>query len=68
MHPDLQELYRKFDGADGGANGRLAWYGQARAKGLSHEEAIEDTRKQYQSWCLEIWPKRGIELPAKEAH
>ena len=59
----LQELYRKFDGPEPGGNTRLAWYGQCRAKEMSHNEAILDTAKQYKGWVLEVWPKRGIPLP-----
>lgn len=59
----LQELYNKFDGTGEGGNRRLAWYGQCRAQGLSHDEAILDTYRKYKSWCEEFWPKRGIDLP-----
>jgi hypothetical protein len=56
---DLQELLRKFDGV--GGNVRLAWYGQQRAAGLSHEAAIEATRVKFSQWCAEVWPVRKIE-------
>lgn len=60
----LQELYNKFDGVEPSGNARLAWYGQCRAEGMSHDEAIRATYEQYKSWCREFWPKRGIELPS----
>lgn len=59
----LQELYHKFDGPEPGGNSRLAWYGQCRAKGMTHDEAMADTAKKFASWVAEVWPKRGIELP-----
>lgn len=66
MNDDLQELYRKFDGSpDGDANRRLAWYGQERAKGKTHAEAILSTYQKYKWWCDEVWPKRGIDLPTE---
>lgn len=60
---DLQELYTKFDGSDAAANARLAWYGQERAKGRTHEEAILGTYNRFSFWCSEVWPKRNIQLP-----
>jgi len=60
---DLQDLYNRFDGT-GDANARLAWYGQCRAKGMDHEMAIFDTAVHFQTWTREVWPKRGIPLPA----
>lgn len=59
MNADLQELLHKFDGVDGG-NTRLAWYGQCRAEGKTHEEAIIDTYNRYRLWCYEVWPRRNI--------
>ena len=58
----LQELYHKFDGI-GNSDARLAWYGQCRAKGLNHDEAIADTARQFRFWVAEFWPARGIPLP-----
>lgn len=61
---DLQELYNKFDGVpDTAANQRLAWYGQCRAQGMTHDEAIADTAKRFSHWVAEVWPKRGIPIP-----
>jgi hypothetical protein len=59
---NLQDLYNRFDGT-GDANARLAWYGQCRAKEMSHTEAIADTAKKFRYWVAETWPKRGIQLP-----
>jgi hypothetical protein len=59
----LQELLHKFDGTGPGGDVRLAFYGQCRALGMSHEGAIRDTYDHFQSWCREFWPKRGIPLP-----
>ena len=39
---DLQELYRHLDHVDNG-DLYIAWYGQLRAEGLSHREALEAT-------------------------
>lgn len=58
----LQELYNKFDGT-GNSDARLAWYGQCRAKGLNHDEAIADTANHFRIWVAEVWPARGIPLP-----
>lgn len=64
---NLQELYNKFDCVpDNLANQHLAWYGQCRAKGMTHDEAILDTYEHYKYWCMEVWPKRNIELPIKK--
>jgi len=60
---DLQDLYNRFDGV-GNSDARLAWYGQERARGLTHQQAVDATFKRYESWCREFWPKRGIDLPA----
>lgn len=57
-HPDLQELYHKFDGV--GGDRRLAYYGQLRAEGKTHREAIDATAAYFSSWVAEFWPKRGI--------
>lgn len=62
-HKRLQELYNKFDGTGPGSNERIAWYGQERASGVTHDEAILSTYKRYKRWCDEYWPKRGIALP-----
>ena len=59
---DLQDLYNRFDGT-GNADARLGWYGQERAKGKSHEEAIQGTAEHFTLWVREVWPKRGIPLP-----
>lgn len=58
---DLHDLYRRFDGVNG--DRRLAWYGQERALGKSHAEAIDSTAKHFQLWVEEFWPKRGLEVP-----
>ena len=58
---NLQDLYRRFDGV--GGDRRLAWYGQCRAMGLSHEAAVYDTYTKFRGWCDEVWPQRGFELP-----
>lgn len=62
---DLQEIYKKFDDWNGnsGGNSRLAWYGQCRAQGMSHQEAIADTFNHYEFWCRTNWPIRNIPLP-----
>lgn len=64
MREQVQDLYKRFDGADGGANTRLAWYGQCRAAEMTHAEAIADTYKRFRGWCDEWWPKRGLALPS----
>jgi hypothetical protein len=52
----LQELYRWLDHCERG-NTYLAWYGQCRALGLNHKQAILDTITRYdlnhQNWWLE---------------
>jgi hypothetical protein len=64
MLSPVQELYRKFDGADFSAsNARLAWYGQCRAKDLTHDEAIQETFLRFEHWCREWWPTRNIPVP-----
>lgn len=60
---DLQELLHKFDGTGPGGDQRLAWYGQERALGLSHDAAIRSTFDHFKSWCLEFWPRRNIATP-----
>lgn len=56
----LQELYAHLDGVNGGDT-RLAWYGQLRAEGLSHAEAMEGTLVRYavrtQPWYLHRFPE-----------
>lgn len=59
----LQELFRKFDGTGSGGNQRLAYYGQRRAAGDNHDQAIDATYWEFKSWCDEFWPIRGIPLP-----
>jgi hypothetical protein len=59
----LQELYAKFDASGADGNQHLAYYGQLRAAGQSHDDAIQLTYVQFKSWCDKIWPVRGIKLP-----
>lgn len=47
----LQELYRVLDTTPGGTS-RIAWYGQLRAEGYDHDEALTRTAREY-----------GIRLP-----
>jgi hypothetical protein len=60
---NYRELLHKFDGTGPGGDQRLAWYGQERAQGLSHDAAIASTYDHFKSWCDVYWPRRDIELP-----
>ena len=60
-NPNLQELYKKFDGVGGDV--RLAWYGQCRAKDMTHGESIVSTARRFPNWVKDVWPKREIEIP-----
>jgi hypothetical protein len=60
---DLQDLYNRFDGP--GGDTRLAWYGQCRARGMNHDEAIANTARHFRGWVTEWWPKRGLEVPQR---
>lgn len=42
----LQELYRELDFTGTGTR-NLAWYGQQRALGYSHEEALARTKEAF---------------------
>lgn len=66
FHPtehDFSDLMRRFDGKGQGANARLGYYGQMRAGGMTHTDAVKATYLKYQDWCDEVWPLRGLELP-----
>lgn len=39
----IQELYFHLDATGGQGDRQIAWYGQLRAKGESHAEALENT-------------------------
>jgi hypothetical protein len=53
----LQEVYRRLDGSDGGT-ARIAWYGQLRAEEYSHAEALEMTIEHYGLRRREWWAIR----------
>jgi len=59
-----EQLLHWFDGCDGGATTRIAYYGERRARGESHDEAMLHTAQRFPLWVADVWPKRGIELPA----
>jgi len=61
---DLADLIRRFDGMGQGANARLGYYGQMRAGGMTHADAVQATFLKYQDWCTEVWPMRDLELPS----
>ena len=63
MNANVQDLLNRFDGV--GGDSRLAWYGQCRAAGMTHEEAVLDTYEHFIGWCRKFWPARGIEVPSE---
>lgn len=46
-HDALQELYFYLDATEPLGNTHLAWYGQSRAKEMSHEAALLDTIEKF---------------------
>jgi hypothetical protein len=62
---DLQELYLHLDHCDNG-NKYIAWYGQLRAEGKSHDEAITLTLDRYRIREQEWYKKRFETRPGME--
>lgn len=62
---NLQELFRHLDGAVNG-NLYMAWYGQCRAFGQSHEMALEDTIEHF-GLRDEDWYQRRMARHNEEA-
>ncbi len=57
---DYDELMNKWDGV--GGDRRLAWYGQLRASGMDHRDAMKGMRKRWDQFAQDCWPARGIDL------
>ena len=61
-HEQLQEVYRHLDHCDHGDR-FIAWYGQCRAKEMSHQEALADTIEHFRlkdaPWYQRRFPESG---------